>query len=263
MTELTDPHIEIAIAAAREVRGRLGLESSEAFDRDLLACVEDDLGLLVCILELPDEVAGSYIRNGRRGHIFIKAADYPTRQRFTIAHELGHHMLGHGAVLESYSDVGRDTPNRREQQANYFASELLHPVEAVRLWLAANIDPPAAPQLEEVVRMAAHFHVSPPAMLYRLSKGDFPAVDRGVLDPLWKEVKADRHIEISEQLGIGHGDDTLSQIWEQGHWPRLPQGLATVDAEAITRDVRSVFSSAADDGEHARDDDTPADESAL
>jgi Zn-dependent peptidase ImmA (M78 family) len=61
------------------------------------------------------------------------------RQRFTLAHELGHLLLGHGAYMQSesvdekdiesgdYTDLGVDDVRRLEWQANYFASCLLLP----------------------------------------------------------------------------------------------------------------------------------------
>jgi Zn-dependent peptidase ImmA (M78 family) len=241
MTELTDPHIEIAVATAGRVRERLGLAPAEPFTRDLLDCVEGELGLGVCILNLPKEIAGAYIRRGRRSLIFIQAENYPTRQRFTIAHELGHHTLGHGAVFEDYDDIGRETADLSEQQANYFASELLHPVAAVQRWLDDNLGHGNPPAMLDVVKMADHFHVSPPAMLYRLSKGEFAGVDRGVLDPLWNEVKAGLHVELAEQHGVDHGSDSISRIYRDGPSPRLPDGLPAAVAETIAADVRKQF----------------------
>lgn len=250
MTELSDPHIREAVAAARELRGRLGIDRQAPFDRDLLDCVELELGMGVCILDMPNRIAGAYIRRGLRSYIFIQAENYPTRQRFTIAHELGHHCLGHSGVLESYQDVGRDTLDPAEQQANYFASELLHPVEAVQAWLDADLGRGTPPNLADVVRLADHFHVSPPAMLYRLSKGDFEGIDRALLDKLWTEVNEfKRHLALAEELEIGHGRDALSQHWEKGVWPRLPQGIENDAASMIAAHVRKLFPPAATEAE--------------
>lgn len=62
--------------------------------------------------------------------------EYPARERFTLAHELGHHFMGHGSFLRSeYTDehdqvespIGDDDIGRLEYQANEFASQLLMP----------------------------------------------------------------------------------------------------------------------------------------
>ena len=95
------------------------------------------------------------------------------RQRFTIAHEIGHwvcHCLeGRAAVLEpSYcraTDIANDVDRAIEREANIFASELLMPEDAVRAtWadvLAGRTEDPAA-------AAAAMLDVSPLAMGWRL-----------------------------------------------------------------------------------------------
>jgi Zn-dependent peptidase ImmA (M78 family) len=91
------------------------------------------------------------MERGILGRIAFKPAeivvfDDPTslyRWRFTLAHELGHLLLGHGAYMESecvdtkdvdtedYRDLESDDIARLEWQANYFASCLLLPRNAL------------------------------------------------------------------------------------------------------------------------------------
>ena len=60
----------------------------------------------------------------------------PARRRFTIAHEIGHHLLhSDGAtVMCRPIDVGQadDTNRAREREANRFAAELLMPEALLR-----------------------------------------------------------------------------------------------------------------------------------
>ena len=51
-----------------------------------------------------------------------------TRQRFTIAHELGHFLLGHGSGM--YND-GVVQNRNKERNANHFAAELLMPLDKI------------------------------------------------------------------------------------------------------------------------------------
>lgn len=50
------------------------------------------------------------------------------RVRFTVAHEIGHILLGHLSEGETlHRNTEQDTPNPKEQQANIFARDLLMP----------------------------------------------------------------------------------------------------------------------------------------
>ncbi|MCL2917042.1 ImmA/IrrE family metallo-endopeptidase [Shewanella litorisediminis] len=59
----------------------------------------------------------------------INSLHHPNRQRFTMAHELGHHVL-HGAISDEFIDKAFHRSNESnyiERQANEFAAELLMP----------------------------------------------------------------------------------------------------------------------------------------
>jgi Zn-dependent peptidase ImmA (M78 family) len=96
--------------------------------------------------------------------IFVNPDEPETRQRFTVAHELGHIVLGHvqrGAQLRDA--LGRyDTLQLPiETAANRFAAELLMPEEAVEVIFRSHIF--ASP-----TELAQKFGVSVAAMSYRL-----------------------------------------------------------------------------------------------
>lgn len=244
MPELTDPHIEQAVAAAHVARADLGLPPNGPIDRDLVALAEDGLGLAVVLAPLPKKIAGVYMRKRGRHIVFVRATDYPTRQRFTLAHEIGHHRLGHGGRIDVEADVFGDPGDRQEQQANFFASEFLMPIESVREWLSRRCGGGPNPDvgIREVVRLADEFHVSPPAALYRLSSGRF-GIGGGELVALWNDVKAMRHVKIAENLGIGPGDDEIARHWAaaaEGAGPaRLPSAFEG-DASAMTKKLAAL-----------------------
>ena len=71
--------------------------------------------------------------------IFVNMADPPNRQRFTIAHELGHWVL-HKDRFDNFPNqyhvlerlpVGSDERDPLEQEANAFAANLLVPKELI------------------------------------------------------------------------------------------------------------------------------------
>lgn len=222
MTELTDPHIREATAAARALRERLGIPIDQPIERDILEIVEVEIGIPVCVMEMPEGVAGAYLKKRGQNFIFLQATDFPTRQRFTLSHEVGHHVLNHKGRVEDSKDVGGSPKDPNEQQANYFASEFLHPVEAVQAWLAENVKDGL--DLRTLVIAAEVFHVSPPAMLYRLSKGNFGFSEEEI-QSLWTRVNEKEHIEVAAELGIWAGTDELADLEASKHWPRLPAAL--------------------------------------
>lgn len=87
----------------------------------------------------------------------------PVRQRFTIAHELGHYALQHGPrprdTAESFSSRNSDP---LERAANQFAAELLMPADAVRQIVNSG----RFATLDDIAKV---FKVSKVAMSYRMT----------------------------------------------------------------------------------------------
>lgn len=229
MADLNEPHIREASDAAIATRKLLGVPVDGPLEQDLLDLTETALDIPVSILELPDKVAGAYMRKRGQGFVFIQATHYPTRQRFTLAHELGHHVLEHHARIENEDEIGRETKDPTEQQANYFASEFLMPASTARQWIAEHASGEEDVSIDLLIDAAYEFHASPPAFLYRLTTC---GLDRAMSGRLWKRIKKEEHIERSEERGIGHGSDKISQTYDAGNPPRLPSRLIDMAARA-------------------------------
>jgi hypothetical protein len=76
---------------------------------------------------------GLYLADGRAGQINVCAHRPSGLQRFIAAHELGHHLLGHGAMIDrelDYKERFSSFPNE-EKLAEVFARFLLMPLRAV------------------------------------------------------------------------------------------------------------------------------------
>ena len=112
------------------------------------------------------------------GEIFVKDGipeisvnlfDHVNRQRFTLAHELGHYFIGHvgdGERLQRTDYEGSIDglsyeEKRKEWEANEFAAALLMPSDSVKSAIEMLEDP-------NVHRLADFFKVSPQAMEIRL-----------------------------------------------------------------------------------------------
>lgn len=114
-------HLDATGAARRAgiLRGRLGYGLADAlcpFD------VAERLKVEVRLQNESPRMEGFYAP-GRPPRIFISSLRPPGRQRYTAAHELGHHEYGHGASL----DAELNDNTREEFLANRFARALLMP----------------------------------------------------------------------------------------------------------------------------------------
>ncbi|HDU3835115.1 ImmA/IrrE family metallo-endopeptidase [Kluyvera sp. CRP] len=103
----------------------------------------------------------------RDGRYVISYNNYDphSRIRFTLAHELGHHVLGHtrdGRKLREYTNPAQNDGNYHEERdANRFAAELLMPEEAVANMVNRE-------KIYSVPALASHFDVSEEAMYWRM-----------------------------------------------------------------------------------------------
>ena len=88
--------------------------------------------------------------------IYVNPNESWSRKRFTVAHELGHCLLGHGARNRRRDALpGVDS---QEVEANNFAAELLMPEDAVKQLAPGN----------SLQMMAWYFDVSTTAMYFRM-----------------------------------------------------------------------------------------------
>lgn len=100
--------------------------------------------------------------------ILVSKFDPPERQRFTIAHELGHILLGH---VGKYPLVNREpspSDNPIEQAANVFASRLLSP--ACVLWGCRVRSPEEIAKLCRISMGAARYRWERMQILYDRGK---------------------------------------------------------------------------------------------
>lgn len=125
------------------------------------------------------EVSGMvHCRPGGGGIIGVNSEHSKTRQRFTIAHELGHLLLH--ADEEFHIDEKRPLARRdavssqatdpREIEANQFAAELLMPAALVRSSVESLIEDDPEVTVEEAIdELARAYRVSTVAMTHRLT----------------------------------------------------------------------------------------------
>lgn len=139
------------------------------------------LGIVIQFAPFDAEISGmAYIKDGK-AIIGVNALHHPNRQRFTMAHELGHHRLhadeisGSVHIDKGFTVLMRDTlaaqgTNKIEMEANAFASELLIPKFLINKYIDfENFD------IDDEKQMMAHakkFKVSVSALQNRLNAFD-------------------------------------------------------------------------------------------
>ncbi len=108
--------------------------------------------------KFPDSISGTIIKDEDLHVIGVNENHSKVRQRFTIAHELGHYIMGHdeNSILDDSFDKNTD----KEREANRFASELLMPYELLKL------DIEKSPH--DIPSLSRKYEVSEQAMAIRL-----------------------------------------------------------------------------------------------
>jgi Zn-dependent peptidase ImmA (M78 family)/predicted secreted protein len=102
---------------------------------DVFGCVEREQVWLM--FQPLDSLYGAYRRHETPGIVIHNG--HPTRlQRFTAAHELGHHLLGHEISIDSQEEVENAAAAlpAQEVEAQAFAATFLMPVQLVNRGLA-------------------------------------------------------------------------------------------------------------------------------
>lgn len=119
------------VRAAQEEHQRLGTASYmrvEIFD-----VIEN--GRIWLFFRKLHSLYGAYQRHGDAAGIVINSQHPLTLQRYTAAHEYGHHVLGHAASADDERRINRRSQEFQEIAAQAFAGEFLMPLQLVNYTL--------------------------------------------------------------------------------------------------------------------------------
>jgi Zn-dependent peptidase ImmA (M78 family) len=217
---------------AREARASLGLDDASPVPC-VLTLVEERAELPVIVGSLPEGFAGALWRNGVGSIVWVNGDQVVERQRFTVAHELGHVRCGHaGTAVDTNETIFGGSHDPREVEANAFAAELLAPAAGVRAQIARE------PNLEDLVRLAARYGISTIAALYRCRTLGLVSAHR--YDQLLGEINEKLHVKLLAYLDPATVRDVLAET----EHPRLPPSLAG-SALAAVLDGKTPVSAAA------------------
>lgn len=136
------------------------------------------LGIPIKLYDAPEGEEGYSTIVGGRPIILVRAGGYPPRQRFTVAHELGHILAGH---IGRYTLVNREpsaADKPIEQVANVFAARLLAP--ACVLWGCGVRSAENIQQLCQISRQAAEYRMARMRVLYERGRFLTSPLERAV-----------------------------------------------------------------------------------
>lgn len=128
--------------------------------------VAEKLNIPVFEWGFPDEISGLFVSDQDKACIGVNQSHPKVRQRFTIAHELGHFVFSDGQDLfvdftDSSMDLHSDQKRAAEKKANIFAADLLMP--KIRLKKDFN-----ELGIEGLTLLAQKYQVSEQALWFRL-----------------------------------------------------------------------------------------------
>lgn len=133
---------------ARDVRAEAGQPEGPLLDLQSFA---ESLGLLGFALALgPDASDAAYVEVGRLGVAIINGTADPGRRRYSLAHELGHHLTG-----DAYEPSPRLGASDTERMLNAFAAYLLMPRSSVLgIWNEFSAQSPRLAAIAVTVRFS-------------------------------------------------------------------------------------------------------------
>jgi Zn-dependent peptidase ImmA (M78 family)/transcriptional regulator with XRE-family HTH domain len=201
-----------ALACVQEA-GRLVMEA------DLPSLVEEVFGADVAVIELADGFDGLAVSSAGAKLVVLAISRIPARQRYTLAHELGHLLAGDDQDVHLDRDIYGKAQARdpSEMRANGFASAFLMPANLLR--------PAVGPDgLTETgfAALACDLRVSPSALAFRLSQ--LRLIDAGRCDR-YKRITAARAAAIA-----GRGNEFAQSVTEANKL--RPPALLAQDAYA-------------------------------
>jgi hypothetical protein len=182
-----------AVEAALGLLDEAGVDQERQIDVFGLC---EQVGLWLAFAPL-DAALGAYVAKGAGG-ILITTQRPLTVQRYTVAHELGHWRLGHGAAADCLEQVFGATSAEHENSAQVFAASLLLPPPLVMSILARVRPSPHEPvtpqQCYTLAREAGVSYEATVRQLHNLNQ---------ISAPLATELLRERPLTIKTTLGHG------------------------------------------------------------
>ncbi len=157
--ELCFVRVGAARNTARHVLKKAKITKPPVRINDLVSVLEADHGVIIKPWLLADHVSGFLLEEKGLAAIAYNSEHHVHRQRFTVAHEIGHLLLGHNHC----GGEGREL-SANEKEAQIFAAELLMPLSFLKKDLQGTSC--------DISVLAKRYWVSKSAMSWRIQDRD-------------------------------------------------------------------------------------------
>ncbi|MEV6157797.1 ImmA/IrrE family metallo-endopeptidase [Nonomuraea sp. NPDC052129] len=198
-------------------------------DPDLVAAVEESFGVDIALVDLGGDFDGMAASADDTKIIILGTSSNPCRQRFTLAHELGHLLAGDDQEISLDKNIflqGRQWRSDSEQRANAFAAVFLMPEDLLR----ARVGSMGLTD-QGFAELVTELWVSPKALAIRLK--ELHLIDSGRCDR-FSELSA---LRAAEQTGK---TETYEAMVAEAQRPRPPR-LLVRDTMAVYEAGRSTL----------------------
>lgn len=206
---------------AAAASARLSADGAPRWGSGFLDAVESAFGVDICLAEIGagQSFDGLAVSADGVKLIVLTVGTVPARQKFTLAHELGHLLAGDDQGIHLDEDIFGPAQRRDpgEQRANAFAAAFLMPEAALRQAVEAH-----GFAIEAFAQLVCDLVVSPSALAYRML--DLRLIDSGLCDE-YRRLTAAKAAAIA-----GRGAEYSRQVIE-ARAPR-PPGLLVRDTYA-------------------------------
>lgn len=157
------------------------------------------------------QLFGAYQRRGEAAGIILNSNHPSTLQRYTAAHEYGHHVLGHQESLDDQEDIEVFTPGLSDLEvaAQAFAADFLIPLQVVNHALRIMGLPIRQPTLAPVdaYKLSLHLGASYAATVSQLVALKKISVSAA------RSLRNQQPISIKEQIGRARPEDSRADVW--------------------------------------------------
>lgn len=203
--EVQKAHREGMLAAQRQLR-----KTGASYEDPIDVFSEIERCPLWLLFEPLDKLYGIYMRGRQGSGVNVHSGHPVALQRFTAAHELGHHVLGHDSSIDSADSIMGNAQSLQEHEAQSFAAHFLMPLQLInRLLKRIGLDRTA----EGLTPVQAYQLSTMADTSYRAMVGHLVTLDKitHAQAAKWRKL---RPVNLKAELGAGVSPlNRRAQLW--------------------------------------------------